>query len=320
MILTHNTDSIKHTERLEYWESIISNNYVKIRCEPGSEKNNIVDASLSKHKIGDIIFNDHKINVPMKYSRSEQDIHYDQNQYLQFLLLLNGHGEILQDTRRAILNSGDMILYDSSKPFFLDYSANHRALNIKFPKNLINTNLGNVSPFIAKTLKSDSTMGKLTASMVREYAALPDLESIPSELKLSSALIDIISTALSVEFEADNYVPDSKKRAKLERIKHSILTHLCEPELNATAIAEMNYMTTRTLNRLFATEGTTAIKWLWEQRLEGAYKMLTEKQVERVSDVAIHFGFSDFSHFSRAFKNQFGITPKGILTNKYNLK
>ena len=59
--------------------------------------------------------------------------------------------------------TGDMILYDSSKPFFLDYSANHRALNIKFPKNLINTNLGNVSPFIAKTLKSDSTMGKLTA-------------------------------------------------------------------------------------------------------------------------------------------------------------
>ena len=71
------------------------------------------------------------------------------------------------------------------------------------------------------------------------------------------------------------------------------------------------------LNRLFAREGSTPIRWLWQQRLAGAYQALAERRFGGVTDVAPSFGFSDVSHFSRAFKEAFGTAPasmRGVLT------
>eukprot|EP01032_Pedospumella_encystans_P034527 gene34527-39031_t len=64
--------------------------------------------------------------------------------------------------------------------------------------------------------------------------------------------------------------------------------------------------------RLFATEGTTPGRWLWQQRLEASYRALAEGRVRQVSQAALEFGFTDLSHFSRAFKARFGRSPKDV--------
>jgi AraC-like DNA-binding protein len=75
-------------------------------------------------------------------------------------------------------------------------------------------------------------------------------------------------------------------------------------------------MAPRTLNRLFAGEGATPIRWLWQQRLAASFTALVEGRVGQVTDAALSFGFSDLSHFSRAFKAQFGHSPQFVLRQK----
>ncbi|MBB6270152.1 AraC-like DNA-binding protein [Pedobacter cryoconitis] len=53
---------------------------------------------------------------------------------------------------------------------------------------------------------------------------------------------------------------------------------------------------------------TTPNKWLLRKRLEDAYYLIKEKKM-RSTDVYLDVGFKDYSHFSIAFKKQYGKAP-----------
>lgn len=56
---------------------------------------------------------------------------------------------------------------------------------------------------------------------------------------------------------------------------------------------------------------TTPSRWLLTRRLQEAYYLLKEKK-KPVSDVYLDLGFEDLSHFSYAFKKQYGIAPSQV--------
>lgn len=57
---------------------------------------------------------------------------------------------------------------------------------------------------------------------------------------------------------------------------------------------------------------TTPSRWLTQQRLQEAYYQIKEKG-KKPSDVYIEVGFEDLSHFSFAFKKQFGVAPSMLV-------
>lgn len=56
---------------------------------------------------------------------------------------------------------------------------------------------------------------------------------------------------------------------------------------------------------------TTPSKWLLKRRLQEAYYLIKEQQ-KMASEIYLSLGFEDLSHFSYAFKKQFGIAPSYI--------
>lgn len=55
----------------------------------------------------------------------------------------------------------------------------------------------------------------------------------------------------------------------------------------------------------------TPEKWIVNRRLEEAYQLLKTEQLP-VQDVAMEVGFTNLSHFSRAFKEKFGVPPSQL--------
>lgn len=75
------------------------------------------------------------------------------------------------------------------------------------------------------------------------------------------------------------------------------------------------FMTGRSLSSFkrdfLKTFGVSPGNWLKKKRLDEAYFQIS-KQHQKPSDVYLEVGFEDLSHFSFAFKKEFGKTPTQI--------
>lgn len=84
-------------------------------------------------------------------------------------------------------------------------------------------------------------------------------------------------------------------------------------------IEQFAYLTGRSLSafkRDFKTIfNETPSRWLVQKRLQEAYFLLHEKH-KKPSDIYLELGFETFSHFSFAFKKQFGLTPSELTEQK----
>ncbi|MNE32657.1 Transcriptional activator FeaR [compost metagenome] len=82
-------------------------------------------------------------------------------------------------------------------------------------------------------------------------------------------------------------------------------------QVSAAAVAREVCVSERTLYRLFAQAGLSLSRYVLDRRLERCAISLTESRDDRpISLIADRAGFSDLSHFSRTFKQKYGVSPR----------
>ncbi len=71
-------------------------------------------------------------------------------------------------------------------------------------------------------------------------------------------------------------------------------------------------MSTRYLYGLFADSGQTPMQWVIRRRLEHCRSDLSRDIAGQrtITEIAFAWGFEDLSHFGRAFKAAYGMTPR----------
>ena len=80
--------------------------------------------------------------------------------------------------------------------------------------------------------------------------------------------------------------------------------------ISSQEIEEQFHMNFDSLNRLFKQEtGFTIFRYLRQVRLNHARELLTTTQL-KLSEISEYTGFCDQYYFSRAFKQEFGVSPK----------
>jgi AraC-like DNA-binding protein len=85
---------------------------------------------------------------------------------------------------------------------------------------------------------------------------------------------------------------------------------LADPELSPALLARELGVSLRSLHRAFAGAEETVAGYVRRRRLEHARTALLSRTGRpNVSELAAYWQFADSSHFSRAFKRQYGQTP-----------
>jgi AraC-like DNA-binding protein len=96
------------------------------------------------------------------------------------------------------------------------------------------------------------------------------------------------------------------------RVSRYILENLDGIDLSPRAIAAANGVSVRQLHRVFSATGTTVGHWVRRVRLARCAAELRGPGdlAEGITGVAFRWGFNDSAHFSKAFRAEFGQSPR----------
>lgn len=293
-------------ERYEYWHDVVCKAYGPTRNRPLDDS--AFDGSLEVKNIGGIQYS--KIqSTPIAYDRPRATEHCE-----QFFLSLTLCSETLveQSGRESKQTRGDIVLYDGSKPYSCSFPGGDDQIVLVVPRQLLLTHVPRADEFLSRTLSIDSPLGRLATSMLTEVWCAPNIAAAAGP-RLNASLLDVVSTAFDSAFGISKPAVKPRQAIQLQRVKEFLLDNLQDPALTIDSIAQVACVAPRTLNRLFASEGTTAIRWLWTQRLIGCHDALIAGRYSQVTDAAFSYGFTNLSHFSHAFKKAYGISPQTLL-------
>jgi AraC-like DNA-binding protein len=109
---------------------------------------------------------------------------------------------------------------------------------------------------------------------------------------------------------------DSASAATALRAKQLIARHIGDPSLSVARIAAQLNMSASSLTRTLRAQGLSPMRYAWSLRLEHAARLLADAPRGSIGEVAFQCGFANAAHFSRAFKERFGMTPRDYAASR----
>lgn len=233
-------------------------------------------------------------------------------------LQVAGYSVLAQDGREAALTPGDFAIYDTSRPYQFAFDDTFRMLVVMFPKRLLRLPQEGMSELTARRVSGRQGLGALVSPFLHGLGQQLGTADTIVGMHLSEAVLDLLAAAFAEQLEVEAQIPaDSRRRALMLRVHAHIEDRLADPGLSPELVARSQHISVRYLQKLFAGEGKTVMGWVRERRLERCRRDLTDPRLSAkpVAAVAASWGLPDASHFSRLFRDTYGLTPSEYRLN-----
>lgn len=295
------------------WHNMTCRQFSTTECDIPNEPG--FTGSVESWKVGALTFGNVSAKAPdrqLPLVRSAPDIRSDPRDHIMLVLVQSGEIGFLQSDRAARAKPGDIVLYDQASPFTVDFMGDARSLIVAVPRPHAVSRIEGVTGLTARRLSGQSYAARFARSILSQFETPEDEGAAEFSPKMEASALDLIFGSIEQRFLPEDMRIQDHRQRQLNRIKHYLLNNLQETDLSIESICAIQGISPRSLNRLFVSEGMTPIRWLWKKRLEGAYKAITQGRPLSITEIAYDFGFRDASHFSRAFKREFGHAPSSV--------
>ncbi|WP_343617898.1 helix-turn-helix domain-containing protein [Flavobacterium sp.] len=244
----------------------------------------------------------------------KSDIMFEHHMLIWFI---SGETKIVQADASCVFKKGDIFLIPR----------NQLATIINYPKDgephktvVMHLSVERLRDFYANLdIKPEALLSKkiysfdnhpllesCLASLV-PYFEMKDLPENIASLKITEA----ISILRAIDKGIDNVLANFEEPGKIDLAGYMEKNFMFNLPLEKFGYLTGRSLTTfkRDFSRIF---NTTPQRWLTQKRLELAHYQFVEKKKKPI-DVCYEVGFENLSHFSFAFKKQFGYAPTELI-------
>lgn len=299
------TEAFNRKERYAAWEDQLNAVYCNLEVKrPSSSdyKADIRHRSLEGLKIIECICD------PCGGTRSTKSLGRDPREILGLQLVLSGRETFRFGNEEICLEKGDILLWDNTRPINFHVQERLHKLTFIMPLARFRNWLPSSWYAVERKIPKGSRSGRLLSLYMRSLGSQFLGGDASNGDALTESTIGLIVNALGRETCQE---AETLRGAQMLRIKHYIDENLGNPDLSPALIANANRISVRYLHWLFSPLGDTVAKYIIQQRLQRCYRELSNPMMSNrtITDIAFSWGFNNSTHFSRRFKQEFGVSP-----------
>lgn len=318
-------DALPSARRSGVWRDAVCDAFVRLECEP--DRHIPMRGQLEAGTLGDL----HVARVsstPQLVRRTDSAVAQAQDAFVLLSVQLRGITVVAQDQREAVLTPGSVAFYDTSRPYTLRLPKDFDQVVLHVPRHTLQAltpagmahmaeRLPPADPFaqaivalaprlLQAVASSRPDMAERTAAVAQELMALA-LESLTTTSPRPATRAEPLPAPAS-----------AASSALVWRTRELIGRQLDDADLSPARLAAQAHVSLRRLQEVFQAQGTTVSDCIWALRLDFARSLLASAThpPESIGAIAWRAGFQDVAHFSRRFRQRFGLSPTEYRASK----
>ncbi|MDT3439916.1 MULTISPECIES: helix-turn-helix domain-containing protein [unclassified Pseudofrankia] len=253
-------------------------------------------------------------SVDQDIIRTGELLRRDRERYFQVGLVRRGEARVVQDGRESVLRPGDFVVYETERPFQWWLRSDQRSPRwdlgvFTWPRDTIRLSDCESAALTCHALDGAKGITGILSRMLTDLLSAKPVVGDTSAIRLADEIGELVAT---VAAEACGLAGDSDQHSSLLRqIDAYIDSHLDDPALSSTTIAQAHFVSTRQLQRMFARRGLTVSQAIRRRRLDRCRRdlMTGRGSQHTLTEICFRWGFTDLATFSRAFRDVYGISP-----------
>jgi AraC-like DNA-binding protein len=300
------TDDVAPKERAPVWREWIWKHFGGLQSDLYGDTD--FDGHMASSKAGDVIMtrleaNRHRVVRTMDMVRSSEE------GYLKIVAPIKGSACLEQVGRQTWVNPGAWTIYDTTGAYAIANPERVEHLIVMVPKAHMVQHGLRLDTLMARPVGGSSGIARVALTTMRStFEELPYM-SADAARGAGELITDLVRLSL-IELSGQQ-TQLTQREALKDRIRAYVAMHLRDPQLSIDQIALALNCSKRHLHNAFADETMTLATYIQDLRLTACLRELQQQGPtgRAITDIAMHWGFNNASHFSRIFREHTGQSP-----------
>jgi AraC-like DNA-binding protein len=305
------TDHLAPNQRLKHWREMFCSTFIE--CDIDSMDGEAFSASIRYDRYGGVGVGSidatrrRIVTTPSQAIRNPEGIMLD--------IVWSGRYRYEAPGKTIELLPGDAVFAPNNVSDVMTALEPAELRAVHIPAQYVEHVFGDVCGMSGRVLRHEQPESRLLTAYLQAVHQTAGLNDPKTREIIGQQIVDLVVTAVGrTHEEAIAMAERGLRAARFKLATDEIRRHLAEPMLNGRRVAAKLGLSERYIQRLFEEKGLTVSQYILDERLKVAHRSLAEpgQDHRHIADIAFSIGFSDITHFNRAFKRRYGDTPSSF--------
>jgi AraC-like DNA-binding protein len=307
--LRHESSALPRHERFDCWQSLIAGSFEDATGARSSDEVAEFSVESVMWNLGTGVLSSTKIHGRQIKQRSAQRIRCDFLDHYRIHVQRGGEEMWDADGRRSVVRPGNILFTDMSRAQRSEVHCSSRTV-LTVPRELIDEALPRPMDLHGAVLGGDSA--HLLGHHLNALADSADGVVAAEASLLMAATVQLVAGAVLASRDSRLDAAPAVEPSRMRQMCRYIDMNLADPALDAERLCANFNISRTSLYRLFGPLGGVNA-FIRERRLQRVHEALRRSGTRmNLARLASDHGFVSASHFSRAFRDQYGISPSDI--------